>query len=66
MKRTDERIRLSATDLAGHLACRHLTSLSLDVVEGRRDEPRSRRPELETLHELGQRHERAYLEHLEG
>ena len=57
-------LRLSATDLAGHLACRHLTELERLTAEGRRRPPMWRDPMLELLQERGLAHERAYLKHL--
>ncbi|HEY3215378.1 MAG TPA: TM0106 family RecB-like putative nuclease [Candidatus Eisenbacteria bacterium] len=64
MKRTDRELLLSATDLANHLACRHLTSLDQWAVEGRLGPPHRQRPDLDLLQERGLRHERAYLDHL--
>jgi uncharacterized protein len=58
-------LRLSATDLANHLACRHLTSLDRASAEGRLKPPQWRRPEAEVLAQRGLEHERAYLAHLE-
>jgi uncharacterized protein len=58
-------LRLAATDLANHLACRHLTGLDLGAAEGRWKPPDFFRPEAEVLRELGFQHERAYLLHLE-
>src|SRR5256885_14983108 len=58
-------LRLSATDLANHLACGHLTALDRGVAEGRWKPPDWFRPEAEVLRQRGLEHERAYLEHLE-
>jgi uncharacterized protein len=58
-------LRLSATDLANQLACRHLTSLDRAVAEHRLKPPQWRRPEAEVLAQRGLEHERAYLRHLE-
>jgi predicted RecB family nuclease len=58
-------LRLSATDLANHLACRHLTSLDRGAAEGRWKPPDWFRPEAALLRERGLEHERAYLAHLE-
>jgi len=55
---------LSATDLANHLACRHLTALDRAVAEGRTQPPAWRDPALDLLRERGLAHERAYVEHL--
>ena len=64
MKLTSDLLRLSATDLANHLACRHLTGLDRGTVEGRWKPPDWYRPEAAILRERGLEHERAYLEHL--
>lgn len=57
-------VRLSATDLANHLACRHLTSLDLAVALGSKSAPIWQSPDLWVLRERGFAHENAYLEHL--
>jgi uncharacterized protein len=57
-------IRLSATDIANHLACRHLTQLDRAVAEGRLNAPAWRDPNLKILQERGLAHEKAYLDHL--
>ena len=56
-----EQIRLSATDLSNHLACRHLTVLDLQVARGTRPAPGFSSPDLRVIQELGLRHEAAYL-----
>ena len=66
MKLETDSLRLSATDLANHLACRHLTALDRGVAEGRWKPPDWFRPEAEVLRQRGLEHERAYLAHLEG
>src|SRR5258708_10512585 len=58
-------IRLAATDLSNHLACRHLTSLDLSVAHGLRTPPDWRSPDLKVIQELGLRHEAAYLQSLQ-
>jgi predicted RecB family nuclease len=58
------RLRLSATDLANHLACRHLTALDRAVAEGRAPAPAWRDPSLALLRERGAAHEAAYVAHL--
>ncbi|HEV2104137.1 MAG TPA: TM0106 family RecB-like putative nuclease, partial [Candidatus Eisenbacteria bacterium] len=65
MKADAGRLRLSATDLANHLACRHLTALDRGAAEGRWRPPDWFRPETEVLKLRGLEHERAYLAHLE-
>jgi predicted RecB family nuclease len=57
-------LRLAATDISNHLACRHLTQLDRAVAEGRLSAPAWRDPALELLQQRGLAHERAYLEHL--
>ena len=57
-------IRLSATDIANHLACRHLTQLDRAVAEGRLNAPAWRDPNLRILQERGLAHEKAYIGHL--
>src|SRR3984957_10089155 len=56
-----EQIRLSATDLSNHLACRHLTVLDLQVARGTRPAPGFSSPDIRVIQELGLRHEAAYL-----
>jgi predicted RecB family nuclease len=57
-------VRLAATDLANHLACRHLTQLDRAVAEGRMAAPAWRDPSLALLQERGLAHERAFVDHL--
>jgi uncharacterized protein len=57
-------LRLAATDIANHLACRHLTQLDRSVAEGRRAAPAWRDPSLALLQQRGLLHERAYIDHL--
>ena len=66
MKVEREQLRLSATDLANHLACRHLTTLDRGAAEGRWKPPDWFRPDVAVLRERGMEHERAYLAHLEA
>ena len=65
MKFDDDTLRLSATDLANHLACRHVTALDRGAAEGRWKPPHWFRPEADVLRQRGLEHERAYLAHLE-
>jgi predicted RecB family nuclease len=64
MKIVGRQIRLSGSDLSNHLACRHLTSLELQVGQGERTAPDWAAPDLKVIQELGLRHETAYLAHL--
>jgi uncharacterized protein len=66
MKADSGNIRLSATDLANHLACHHLTSLDLAVAVGARPAPAWHSPDAWVLQERGIAHEKAYLQHLEA
>ena len=56
--------RLSASDLANHLGCRHLTMLDLQAAHGRLSPPTFRDPMLEVLQQRGFEHESQYLDHL--
>jgi len=61
----DELLRLSATDLANHLGCVHLSNLNLAVAQGRARRPAHRDdPVTALLEERGREHERAYLREL--
>ncbi|HTM58404.1 MAG TPA: TM0106 family RecB-like putative nuclease [Candidatus Udaeobacter sp.] len=66
MKLESGTLRLSATDLANHLACRHLTSLDRAAAEGRLTPPSAYRPDAAILADRGLEHERAFLAHLES
>ncbi len=65
MKLISNQIRLAATDLGNHSACRHLTTLSLGVARGRRNAPEWRAPDAIVIQELGMQHEAAYLRSLQ-
>jgi predicted RecB family nuclease len=64
MRLISGQLRLSATDLGSHLACRHVTFLDLQVVQGKRAAPPLAAPDLLVIQEMGRRHEAAYLKHL--
>ena len=67
MQLADDGLRLSATDLANFLACRHLTRLDLDRVHGRIPRPPRyawQQEEVQLLRERGDAHEMAYVETL--
>src|SRR5687767_7844738 len=65
MLHVDGRVQLSASDLIGHLNCRHLTSLELAVAKGTLKRPYCPAdPVLEALRMRGQQHEDAYVSHL--
>jgi len=64
MKLDGRAIRLSATDLVGHLNCRHLTDLERSVARGALAPPKIWDPALEALWERGKQHEASYVDHL--
>lgn len=64
MNKVGSIIQLSATDLVGHLNCRHLTQLDLAVIAGELSKPKLWDPLLEVLAERGAQHERGYLDYL--
>lgn len=64
MIRIGETLQLSATDLVGHLNCRHLTNLDVEVANGALAKPKVWDPLLEILWERGVAHERGFVEHL--
>ena len=55
---------LSATDLANHLGCRHLTVLDAAAARGELRPPRWRDPALEVMQQRGAEHEAAYVARL--
>jgi predicted RecB family nuclease len=65
MKQIKDTLRLSATDLANHLACRHLSHLDLAAAQGRVRPPDWRPPDVALLAARGDEHEDAFLDHLE-
>lgn len=60
----DGQLHLSATDLAGHLNCHHLTDLEVEVATGALRRPQYYEPSLEILWQRGDMHEAAYVQHL--
>ncbi|GAB1582917.1 TM0106 family RecB-like putative nuclease [Phyllobacterium phragmitis] len=64
MKRLQNAIQFSASDLVGHSRCKHLTALDLSVVLGKIGKPSRWDPLLGILQERGRRHEASYIEHL--
>src|SRR5713226_3000454 len=64
MEYTQGSIRLSATDVANHLSCKHLTTLSLLLAKGSLTAPDWANPDLKVLQQLGLDHEKAYVENL--
>ncbi len=66
MRIHSDQLVFSATDLANHLACSHVTQLNRKYVEGKLKLEYREDPMLDLLIELGERHEQAYLDHLKG
>lgn len=64
MRFINEAIALSATDLVGHLNCKHLTALDIGVAKGSLPKPKRWDPLLELLQERGRRHEQGFVDHL--
>ncbi len=59
-------LHLSASDLTGHLDCRYLTLLDLNVANGLATKPKVWDPLLEVLAERGKQHEANYIKRLES
>lgn len=66
MYKLDGRLILSASDLTGFLACRHLTQLDLTVARGELEEPHRPDPLLDMISRLGLEHETNYLQELKA
>jgi uncharacterized protein len=66
MQRVAGQFRFSASDLVGHIDCRHLTALDAAVESGSARKPKIWDPVLEALVARGRAHEREYIEHLRG
>lgn len=64
MRSESSGLMLSATDLARHLGCPHLTQLDRAAAEGRAEVPMWTDPVLEMLKQRGIDHEAAYGKHL--
>lgn len=62
MRKTEHTFQLSASDLVGHLNCRHLTALDRAVAEGALAKPKVWDPLLKIISERGSAHERKRLE----
>ena len=64
MRLVDEMLRLSATDLANHLGCVHVSQLNRGLAGGHLRKPVWNDPIGQLLRERGSEHEKAYLGHL--
>ena len=66
MRLVDDTLSLSPSDLSAHLACPHLTTLSLAVARGDLEQPHLDSPHRDLIFRKGNEHERAYLARLEA
>src|SRR5262245_43021782 len=64
MKLLGTTLKISASDLSNHLACRHVTTLDLQVARGEIKQEFREDPRIDALIERGKRHEQQYLSHL--
>ena len=64
MRMAFDRLELSASDLANHLGCHHLTDLDLAAAKGDLAPPKWRDPAMKVLQERGLALEQAYLDQL--
>ena len=60
----DATLALSPSDLSAHLACPHLTTLSLAVARGALEQPHLDSPHRDLIFRKGNEHEQAYLDRL--
>ena len=61
----DGTLALSPSDLSAHLACPHLTTLSLAVAHGELERPHLDSPHRDLIYRKGNEHEASYLARLE-
>jgi len=66
MKDLGESVQLSATDVANLSACRHLVTLEVDALRGKRVRPNTYSAVTTRLIKLGEDHEHRYLETLKA
>jgi predicted RecB family nuclease len=64
MKERHGTVYVSATDLANHLSCRHLTTLDISLAKGEIAAPSWDNPHLVVLRQRGLEHERSYIDDL--
>jgi predicted RecB family nuclease len=64
MRIRNDKVKLSATDLAGYLGCQHLTQMDWSVAKGDIEGPDSWDPLLDILRDRGLVHEKAFIDHL--
>jgi len=61
-----QEVACSTSDLVGHLHCRHLTALDIEVVNGNLERPKYWAPFQEILQERARRHEEGYIDQLKS
>ena len=66
MRKIDDTLRLSASDLMRFKGCRHATALDLRLIEVGDIEPGQDGAEAELLQRQGDEHELAFLEELKA
>lgn len=66
MKKSNNEIQLSASDLSNHIHCKHLTQLNKKVVDGLLDKPVFANRVLDLLRERGEEFEMEFLESLKS
>lgn len=66
MKRINQFIQYSASDLINYLGCKHLTELDRKTVLGEIDPPDWSNPALVLIQQKGLEHEQAYVAHLKS
>jgi len=65
VKKTEDKIVLSASDLVGHLNCRFLTKLDYEFASGLRAPPKDDSLHVEAIRRLGYAHEERFVAHLQ-
>ena len=63
---SDDTLSLSPSDLSNHLACPHLTTLSVAATRGEIVKPKLESPHRDLIFRKGNEHEAAYLARLEA
>ena len=66
MRLLDDTLALSPSDLSNHLACPHLTNLTLAVVREELERPHADDTHVDLIRRKGDEHEAAYLARLEA
>lgn len=64
MKKLNDSLKISASDLSNYLSCRHLTELDLLVQHKLLKEPPFNNPHADAVQKRGYEHESSYVDHL--